>query len=72
MVTLLDSTSTLQQAIELTFLRLQVTVATNVILADEDVGHAALAGDFLEGILKGCAVLCINSQFTSIDCQFIA
>jgi hypothetical protein len=54
--TRLDGASRLQQSVKLALLGLQVAVATNVLLLDEDIGHAALAGDFLEGVLDGCAV----------------
>ena len=48
----------LQQAIKLALLGLDIRVATDVVLVDEDVGHAALASDLLEGILECGAVLC--------------
>jgi len=55
--TRLDGTGVLQQAIELRFLRLQIAVSTNVLLRDEDIGDASLAGNFLEGILESCAII---------------
>lgn len=36
---------------------LEVRVATNVLLSDEDVGDTALVGHLLESILDGRAVL---------------
>lgn len=45
-----------QQRLELLGLGLEVAVATNVLLADEDVGHCALAGQLLEGVLDGGAI----------------
>jgi hypothetical protein len=53
----LDSTDTLQQAIKISLLRLQVAVATNMLLSDEDVGNASLSGDLFEGILESCTVI---------------
>lgn len=53
----LDSASTLQEAVQLALLSLEVRITTNVFLGDEDIGHAALAGDFFEGILNGGTVL---------------
>jgi hypothetical protein len=53
----LDSTNSLQQTIKLSLLRLQIAVATNVLLSDEDVGDASLSGDLFEGILEGCTVV---------------
>lgn len=37
---------------------LKVRVASNVLLADEDVWHAALVGDLLQGILDSSTVVC--------------
>ncbi len=53
----LDGAHALQHVVELTLLALEVRVATNVFLADEDVGHAALAGQFFESVLDGRAVV---------------
>jgi len=47
----LQSTSFLQQIWHLALLRLQVAVATNVLLTDEDVWHRALVRHLLERIL---------------------
>jgi hypothetical protein len=58
----LDSACTLQEAVQLALLGLEVGVTTNVFLGDEDVGHASLAGDFFEGILNGGAVICEGKQ----------
>lgn len=45
--------------------RVQVRVAADVLLAKEDVGHGALAGDLLEGVLDGAAVACCVSEDVS-------
>lgn len=37
---------------------LQVAVAANVLAANVDVGHGALAGHGLEGVLKLAAIVC--------------
>lgn len=49
----LDSTSILEQVVELTLLGLQIAVSTNVLLGDEDVGDGGLAGHFAKGGLNG-------------------
>lgn len=54
----LNRASSLQQFRQLILLRLQVRVAADMLLFDEDVGHGALMGDFFEGVLDGGAVLC--------------
>jgi hypothetical protein len=61
----LDSTSTLQQIIQLALLSLQVRVPTDVFLSDENVRHAALAGDLFERILEGGAVVCKKKKSQS-------
>ncbi len=53
----LDSTCVFQKSIQLSPLRLQVRVSSNVLLADEDVGHGALARDAFECVLESCAVI---------------
>lgn len=55
---ILDRTSLPQQVGQLALLCLQLGVATNVLLGDEDVGDGALAGDFLKGVLEGGTVVC--------------
>lgn len=50
-------TSLLQQSWEVALLSLQFGVAADVLLVDEDVGHGALAGEFLQGALDVGAVL---------------
>ncbi len=52
-----NSTRALQQIIKLSLLALQIRVATNMLLSDEDVRHATLAGYFLERILDRGAVI---------------
>lgn len=37
---------------------LKVRVASNVLLADEDVWHTALVGNLLQGVLDGSTVVC--------------
>jgi hypothetical protein len=61
----LDSTSRLQKPIKLSPLPLQVRVATNVLLADEDVGHGALARDAFECVLESGAVLYTNGTVST-------
>lgn len=53
----LESASLLQQSRELSLLGLELGVAANVLLADEDVGDSALAGDLLERSLDVGAVV---------------
>jgi hypothetical protein len=53
----LDGVGVLEQLRELALLCLQLRVAANVLLADEDVGHGALLGDVLEGVLDRGAVI---------------
>lgn len=55
----LDGVGLLEQVGELALLCLELGVAANVLLADEDVGHGALLGDVLESILDRSAVVCI-------------
>jgi hypothetical protein len=57
-----NSTGTLQKPIKLALLSLQIRVTTDVFLRDENVGHAALTGDFFEGILESGAIFYNNSD----------
>ena len=54
----LDGVGILEQLVELTLLCLELGVAANVLLADEDVGHGALLGDLLESVLDRGTVVC--------------
>lgn len=54
----LDGVGILEQLVELALLCLELGVAANVLLADEDVGHGALLGDVFESILDGGTVVC--------------
>lgn len=56
----LDGASGLEQTLELALLRLQVAVATDMLLRDEDIGHTSLAGYLFKGILKSCAIICAS------------
>ncbi len=38
-----------------------------MLLADEDIGDGALVGDFFEGILDGCSIICIPSPSVHIS-----
>jgi hypothetical protein len=67
----LDGTNALQQSVELAFLGLQVAVSANVLLSDEDVGHASLARDFLEGILEFGATVCEIAMSARIHHQLL-
>ena len=58
----LDSVGVLEQRLELALLSLQLGVAANVLLADEDVGNGALVGHLLESILNCGAVVCLRRQ----------
>merc|ERR1712137_1442566 len=53
----LDGVSILEQLVELALLCLELGVAANVLLADEDVGHGALLSDVLESVLDGGTVV---------------
>lgn len=53
----LNGVRLLQQGWKLALLGLQLGVAANVLVVDEDVGHGALVGDLLERILDGGAVV---------------
>lgn len=53
----LDGFGVLEQLLELALLALQLGVAANVLLADEDVGHGALGSDLLEGVLDSGTVV---------------
>jgi hypothetical protein len=52
-----QGTSLLQQAIELALFRLQIAVATNVLLANEDVGYSTLVRNLLESVLDGGSIV---------------
>ena len=54
----LDGVGILEQLGELALLCLELGVAANVLLADEDVGHGALLGDVLESVLDCGTVVC--------------
>lgn len=54
----LDGVGLLEQVSELALLCLELGVAANVLLADEDVGHGALLSDVLESVLDGGTVVC--------------
>lgn len=54
----LDGLGVLEQLRELALLALELRVAADVLLADEDVGNGTLLGHLLEGILDGGAVVC--------------
>ena len=53
----LQSPSTLQQPVQFSLPALQVTVASNMFLRNEDVRHAALARDILQSILQSSTIL---------------
>lgn len=63
----LDGVGVLEQLGELALLALELRVAANVLLADEDVGHRALLGHLLEGILYRGAVVCMSGQRMVVD-----
>ena len=54
----LQSTSFRQHLLQVLLLRLQVRVAANMFVVDEDVGDGGLAGDFGKGALDDGAVIC--------------
>jgi hypothetical protein len=54
---ILNGTSLLQKFWQLLLLRLQVRIATNMYLIDEDVWNSALVTDLLQGVLNGRSVL---------------
>ena len=54
----LNGVGILEQLVELTLLCLELGVAANVLLADEDVGHGALLGDLLKSVLDRGTVVC--------------
>lgn len=56
----LDGTGRLEEIVKLAFPPLEFAVAANVLLRDEDVRHAALARDLLEGVLQGGTVVYMN------------
>jgi hypothetical protein len=47
----LQSTSILEQRLQVALLGLQIRVSTNVLLRNEDAGHGSLARHFAEGAL---------------------
>lgn len=53
-----DRTCLLQQRRQLRLARLQIRISADMLLLDEDVGHGALARDFLERVLDRGAVVC--------------
>lgn len=59
----LDGTGGFQKIVQLRLFGLEIGIAANVLLGDEDVGHGSLAGDFLEGVLESGAVFCGRCQF---------
>ena len=57
-----ESTGILQQLLQvLVLLGLEVGVAADMLLADEDVGNSPLTRQFLEGILNRFAILYISN-----------
>lgn len=65
----LQSSSSGQFALELVRAKgLDVAVAADVLLGNEDVGHAPLVGDLLEGVLDGSAVVCVI-MLASVRCS---
>ena len=60
----LDSSSILQEPVQLPSLRLQVAVPTNVLLTDKDIRHTPLSRDPLERILERGTVFCSRSVST--------
>ena len=57
----LNSASLLQQGIQIPP-GLQVGIAADMVLSDEDIGHAALVRHLLEGILDCSSVVYIREQ----------
>ena len=56
--TILQGASLLEQLLEVAALALlEVRVAADVLLGDEDVGHGALAAHLTQGVLDRVAVL---------------
>lgn len=53
-----NGTSLLEQSVQLLLLGLQVRVAANVLLGNEDVGHGGLASKVAERGLDGGTVIC--------------
>lgn len=53
----LDRASILEQALEVSLLRLQVGVATDVLLRNEDIGHGGLARQIAQSRLDGRAII---------------
>jgi hypothetical protein len=62
----LSSTRSLQQTGKLRLLRLQIRVTANVLLADVDVGHRALARNLVERLLQFGAVICCGNMLTTV------
>lgn len=61
---LLGSTSLLQELRKLLLLALQIRIASNVLVVDEDVWDGALVGDLLECVLNGGTVVWNCCQYT--------
>lgn len=57
-LSLLDGVGVLEQLGKLALLCLQLGVAANVLLADEDVGDGALLGDVLKSVLDRGTIVC--------------
>ena len=53
----LDGVGLLEQVWKLALLRLEVTVAANVLLVDENIWYGALLGHLLERILDCSAIV---------------
>ena len=65
----LDGVGILEQLVELALLCLELGVAANVLLADEDVGHGALLGDVLESVLDRGTIVCEKSVSDRVSCR---
>jgi hypothetical protein len=65
----LDGVGILKQLVELALLCLELGVAANVLLADEDVGHGALLGDVLESVLDRGTIVCEKSVSDRVSCR---
>ena len=61
----LNRTGTLQHLIEFALFTLEVRIATDVLLLEEDVGHATLAREVLERILE-CGAVFYNHTLATI------
>lgn len=56
-----NSTGLLQKGRQLRLLRLQIRVASNMLLRNEDIGHSALIRHLLQRVLEGGAVIYVYS-----------